>query len=174
MVEFAVLDIPEGDEYCFQGRDTVQPCSILPTFRRNELLPFLSRRSQAKRCCLHDLLFDSEDGGVCPRRHWNFRLHGVTSQKIVLLIFTAVRISNPPLSADQVSEAVTLQTYIREVSARISFGTLASLRPCVVFLSPSRQIPELYLDYAASLQILSNILWHADPLLSSSCVNRWQ
>jgi hypothetical protein len=45
-------------------------------------------------CCVHDILFDSEIGGNIFLRNIII-LHGVTSQKKIPFIVTAVRTSNP-------------------------------------------------------------------------------
>jgi hypothetical protein len=44
-----------------------------------------------------ELFFDPEDGGYMFLRNvrYNYRLHGVISQKMILFITTAVKTSNP-------------------------------------------------------------------------------
>jgi hypothetical protein len=72
-----------------------------PTFRRNIASIFRVEENFRKKllatCLLAENFFDPEDRGDVPpkrRLHLN-RLHGVTSQKMILFITPAVKTSNP-------------------------------------------------------------------------------
>jgi hypothetical protein len=87
---------------------------------------------------LLDYFFDPEDGGDMFLRNVGLQLnglHGVTSQKMILFITTAVKISNPTFIRN-VFAPINIQQVTLKVHSEIHMGLSVS---CPLFLSDLNQ-----------------------------------